>query len=58
MEYEILLKKDPGSDWAVAIKGLMSTDEVHAHLRSLHEQYPAGRAVAMNVFAGKPYFAV
>ena len=58
MEYEILLKKDAGSDWAVSASGLMSTDEVHAHLRELHTQYPAGRAMAVNVFAGKPYFAV
>lgn len=58
MEYEIMLKKDPGSDWAVAVSGRMSTDEVHSHLRALHTQYPTGRAMAVNVFAGKPYFAV
>ncbi len=58
MEYEILLKKDQGSDWAKAVTGRMSTDEVHAHLRALHQQYPTGRAMAMNVFAGKPYFAI
>ncbi len=58
MEYEIMLKKDPASDWTVAESGRMSTDEVHAHLRGLHATYPTGRAMAVNVFAGKPYSAV
>ena len=58
MEYQILLKKDSGSDWAVAVSGLMSTDEVHRHLRGLHAQHPMGRAMAVNVFAGTPYFAL
>lgn len=58
MEYQILLKKDSGSDWAVAVSGLMSTDEVHRHLRALHAQYPMGRAMALNVYSGKPYFAI
>jgi hypothetical protein len=58
MEYQILLKKDSGSEWAIAAAGLMSTDEVHRQLRALHEQCPTGRAMAVNVYAGKPYFAI
>lgn len=58
MEYQILLKKDPAADWSKEAAGLMSTDEVHAQLRALHAKYPTGRAMAVNVFAGKPYFAI
>lgn len=58
MEYQILLKKEGSTDWAVQCAGLMSTDEVHRELRALHEKFPTGRALAVNVFAGKPYFAI
>lgn len=58
MEYQILLKKDGSNDWVEQCAGLMSTDEVHRVLRALHEQHPTGRALAVNVFAGKPYFAI
>ncbi len=58
MEYQILLKKDSGSEWAIAAAGLMSTDEVHRQLRALHEQCPTGRAMAVTVYAGKTYYAI
>lgn len=58
MEYQILLRKPGSEEWAVQCSGLMSTDEVHRQLRELHEKYPLGRAMAVNVFAGKPYFAI
>ena len=58
MEYQILLKKDGATDWAVQCKGLMSTDDVRRALKNLHEQNPTGRVVAINVYSGKPYFAI